>query len=138
MSQSQKKVKCPSEEEPYMNFRQLEYFRRKLLSWRQQILKQSDETLNQIVEASIRESDAVDQGTLETHTALKLRTRDRYRNLIYKIDDAVERIENGTYGYCEETGEKIGIKRLEARPIATLCIEAQQWRERMVKRRIAY
>jgi len=124
----------PSEDEPYMNPRQLEYFRRKLLLWREQLLKESDETRNQLKEESIREIDVLDQGVLELSMNLKLKTRDRSRKLIYKIDDALERINNGTYGYCEQTGEEIGLSRLEARPIATLSIEAQEWHERMERR----
>lgn len=124
----------PSEDEPYMNPRQLEYFRRKLLLWREQLLKESDETRNQLKEESIKEIDVIDQGALELSMTLKLKTRDRSRKLIYKIDDALKRINNGTYGYCEETGEEIGLRRLEARPIATLSIEAQEWHERMERR----
>ena len=124
----------PSEEEPYMNPRQVEYFRRKLVLWREQLLKESDETWNQLKEESIREIDIIDQGALELSMTLKLKTRDRSRKLIYKIDDALGRINNGTYGYCEQTGEEIGLRRLEARPIATLSIEAQEWHERMERR----
>jgi DnaK suppressor protein len=124
---------APSKDEPYMNPRQLEYFKRKLLKWREQLLRESDETLSQLKQESERETDFIDQGSREADTALKLRTRDRARRLTYKIEEALDRIKNGTYGYCEETGEEIGIRRLEARPIATYCLEAQQWHERQEK-----
>lgn len=125
----------PSEDEPYMNPKQLEYFRQKLLAWREQLVKESGESLQRLKEGSMREVDVLDQGTLETNNSLKLRTRDRCLELIGEIDDALERIEDGTYGYCEQTGEEIGIKRLEARPIATLSLEAQEWHERRRKRK---
>ena len=125
----------PSEDEPYMNPRQLEYFRRKLLSWREQLLKESGESLKRLREDSIRETDVLDQGTLETSSNLKLSTRDRCLVLVEEIDDALDRIQDGSYGYCEDTGEEIGLKRLEARPTATLCIEAQEWRERGRRRK---
>ena len=120
----------PLEDEPYMNPRQLDYFRRKLLSWREQLLKESGESLQRLKEGSTKEVDFLDQGTLETSSNLKLSTRDRCLGLIYEIDDALDRIQDGSYGYCEDTGEEIGLKRLEARPTATLSIEAQEWRER--------
>lgn len=120
----------PSEDEPYMNPRQLEYFRGKLLDWREKLLKESGESLGSLREEIAKEVDFLDRGTLEANTSLKLKTRDRCQEVIRQIDDALERIEDGTYGYCEETGEEIGIKRLEARPTATLCIEAQEWNER--------
>ena len=123
----------PSPDEPYMNERQLEYFRRKLLAWREQILQESGETIDKLLEGDFREPDPTDRGSLEADTALELRTRDRYRKLIAKIDAALQRIDDGAYGYCEETGKKIGVKRLEARPVATLCIEAQQRHERREK-----
>ena len=125
----------PSEDEPYMNSSQLAYFQDKLLSWREQLLRESNETLEQLREEDSRETDFLDQGASDTIKALTFRTRDRYRKLIKKIDAALARIRIGTYGYCEETGEEIGIKRLEARPIATLSIEAQEWHERMERRR---
>ncbi|MGD8229751.1 MAG: RNA polymerase-binding protein DksA [Desulfobacteraceae bacterium] len=125
----------PSEDEPYMNPRQLEYFRSRLLSWRAQLLKESAESLQCLKEGSIREIDFLDQGTLETSSNLKLSTRDRCLELINEIDDALERIQDGSYGYCEDTGEEIGLKRLEARPAARLCLEAQEWRERGRRRK---
>ena len=121
----------PSETEPFMNPMQQEYFRQKLLAWKFELLKESSETLNHLQEESLSEPDIADRASLETDRALELRTRDRERKLISKIDEALIRIEDGTYGYCEETGEPIGIKRLEARPIATLSIEAQERHERM-------
>lgn len=120
----------PSDEEAYMNPMQLAYFRRKLLDWRNALLDESEQTIQQLREEDWREPDANDRATLEEEAALELRTRDRYRKLISKIDAALERIEAGSYGYCEQTGEAIGIKRLEARPIATLSIEAQERHER--------
>jgi DnaK suppressor protein len=114
-----------------MNPLQLEYFRQKLLRWRGDLLREAGETLNSLGEGGISEADLTDRASVETDRALELRTRDRARKLISKIDAALERIENGTYGYCEETGEPIGLRRLEARPIATLSIEAQERHERM-------
>ena len=127
----------PSENEPYMNPRQLEYFRQRLLQWREALLRNFDETRNQMKEESFREIDFLDQGVFETSASLKLKTRDRYRKLIYKIDDALERIKNGTYGYCGETDEEIGVKRLEVRPIATLSLKAQEWHETAERQRRA-
>jgi DnaK suppressor protein len=121
----------PSEDEPFMNDLQLEYFRQKLLRWRADLLREAGETLSSLGQGGIAEADLTDRASVETDRALELRTRDRARKLIAKIDQALERIENGTYGYCEETGEPIGLKRLEARPIATLSIEAQERHERM-------
>jgi DnaK suppressor protein len=121
----------PSETEPFMNPMQQEYFRQKLLGWKAELLKESTETLTHLQEESLSEPDIADRASLETDRALELRTRDRERKLISKIDEALIRIEDGTYGFCEETGEPIGIKRLEARPIATLSIEAQERHERM-------
>ncbi|WP_235692117.1 RNA polymerase-binding protein DksA [Elioraea tepida] len=121
----------PSEAEEFMNPLQLEYFRRKLLAWRAELLKEADETLASLQAGGMQEPDLTDRASLETDRALELRTRDRARKLIAKIDQALERIENGTYGYCEETGEPISLRRLEARPIATLSIEAQERHERM-------
>jgi DnaK suppressor protein len=121
----------PTDREEYMNPMQLEYFRRKLLDWREELLLESQDTLNHLREENWQEPDITDRATLETDAALELRTRDRYRKLIGKIDAALNRIAEGTYGYCEESGEEIGIKRLEARPIATLSIEAQEKHERL-------
>lgn len=125
----------PSEDEPYMNSSQLAYFRDRLLSWREQLLRESNETLEQLREGNSRETDFLDQGASDAIKALTFRTRDRYSKLIKKINAALDRIRVGTYGYCEETGEEIGIKRLEARPIATLSIEAQEWHEKMEGRK---
>lgn len=121
----------PSEKEPFMNPRQLEYFRRKLLAWRVELLKESEETLESLQEGGLQEPDLADRASAEMERALELRTRDRARKLISKIDAALRRVEDGSYGYCEETGEPIGLKRLEARPIATLSVEAQERHERM-------
>ncbi len=123
----------PSENEEFMNPIQVEYFRLKLSRWRADLLKEADGTLASLSEGGIHEADITDRATVETDRALELRTRDRARKLIAKIGLALLRIENGTYGYCEETGEPIGLKRLEARPIATLSIEAQERHERMEK-----
>ena len=121
----------PSDAEEFMNPQQQEYFRQKLLRWRQDLLREAGDTLASLSEGGIAEPDLTDRASVETDRALELRTRDRARKLISKIDQALERIENGTYGYCEETGEPIGLRRLEARPIATLTIEAQERHERM-------
>ena len=122
----------PTEKEPYMNPVMLEYFRRKLQAWKIEILKESDATLHDLQdEGGMQEPDIADRASIETEVALELRARDRQRKLISKIDEALERIENGEYGYCEETGDPIGIKRLEARPVATLTIEAQEKHERL-------
>ncbi|MDO9711149.1 RNA polymerase-binding protein DksA [Paracraurococcus lichenis] len=121
----------PTDDEEFMGARQLEYFRQKLLRWRQDLLREAGETLASLSVGGITEADLTDRASVETDRALELRTRDRARKLIAKIDQALERIENGTYGYCEETGEPIGLRRLEARPIATLSIEAQERHERM-------
>ncbi|HFA60147.1 MAG TPA: RNA polymerase-binding protein DksA [Rhodospirillales bacterium] len=123
----------PSEDEPYMNPRQREYFRRKLLRWREEILRGSGVTLRQLQEETDRPADATDWASSEMQRYFELRTRDRERKLLNKIDAALKRIEEGTYGYCEETNEPIGIRRLEARPIATLSIEAQERHERREK-----
>ncbi len=123
----------PSEDEPYMSERQLEYFRRKLFDWKGEILRESQDTLDQLQEDSFHLPDITDRASSETEKALELRTRDRQRKLISKIDAALRRIETGDYGYCEETGEPIGIRRLEARPIATLSLEAQERHERAEK-----
>jgi DnaK suppressor protein len=121
----------PTEEEEFMNPLQVEYFRQKLLRWRADLLREADGTLASLSEGGIHEADITDRASVETDRALELRTRDRARKLISKIDQALVRIEVGTYGYCEETDEPIGIKRLEARPIATMSIEAQERHERM-------
>jgi DnaK suppressor protein len=121
----------PNEDEEFMNPMQREYFRQKLLSWRSELLQESSETLNHLQEESLSEPDIADRASLETDRSLELRTRDRERKLIAKIDEALRRIEEGTYGFCEETAEPISLRRLEARPIATLSIEAQERHERM-------
>ncbi len=123
----------PTEKEEYMNKYQLEYFRRKLLDWKKELLSESLETLEHLKEENWNEPDINDRATVETDAALELRTRDRYRKLIGKIDSALRRIETGDYGFCEETGDPIGIKRLEARPTATLTIQAQERHERQEK-----
>jgi DnaK suppressor protein len=122
----------PSEDEPFMNDRQREYFRRKLLDWKDEILRSSRETLENLQDSE-QHPDLTDRASSETDRALELRARDRQRKLIAKIDAALERIEDGSYGYCEETGEPIGVKRLDARPIATLSVEAQERHERREK-----
>ena len=121
----------PTEDEEFMNPLQREYFRQKLLSWRSELLQESSETLRHLQEESLSEPDIADRASLETDRSLELRTRDRERKLIARIDDALQRIDEGTYGYCEETSEPISLRRLEARPIATLSIEAQERHERM-------
>jgi len=120
----------PSEDESFMNERQREYFRLKLLRWKDEILRESKETLQHLQNENENHPDLADRASSETDRAIELRARDRQRKLIAKIDAALERIEAGTYGFCEETGEPISIKRLEARPIATLSIEAQERHER--------
>lgn len=120
----------PSEDEPFMNEYQRLYFRQKLLNWKEEIIRQTKETLEGLHEDSVQHADLADRATSETDRALELRARDRQRKLISKIDAALARIEDGTYGYCEETGEPIGLKRLDARPIATLSLEAQERHER--------
>ena len=120
----------PSEKEPFMNERQREYFRAKLLTWREDILKESKETLQHLQEENQNHPDLADRASSETDRAIELRARDRQRKLIAKIDEALTRIEDGTYGYCEETGEPISLRRLDARPIATLSLEAQERHER--------
>ncbi len=114
-----------------MSAQQQTYFRLKLLRWRGDLLREAGDTLASLSAGGITEADMTDRASVETDRALELRTRDRARKLISKIDQALERIVNGTYGYCEETGEPIGLRRLEARPIATLSIEAQERHERM-------
>jgi len=126
----------PSEKEEYMNEKQLAYFRQKLLSWREELIAESQETINNLKEENWQEPDLSDRASLETEAGVELRTRNRYLKLIGKIDAALRRIEAGTYGYCEETDEPIGIRRLEARPIATLTVEAQERHEKMEKQYI--
>lgn len=111
----------------------LEYFRQKLLEWKNELLKESNETLEHLQEGGVSEPDIADRASIETDRALELRTRDRARKLISKIDEAIERITDGSYGFCEDTHEPISIPRLEARPIATLSIDAQERHERMEK-----
>jgi DnaK suppressor protein len=120
----------PSDKEPFMNERQREYFRQKLLDWREDILKEAKETLQHLQDENQNHPDLADRASSETDRAIELRARDRQRKLIAKIDEALQRIDDGTYGYCEETGEPISLKRLEARPIATLSVEAQERHER--------
>ncbi len=120
----------PSEDEEFMNPRQRAYFRSKLVAWRNEILREARETLDHLAEESANHPDLADRASSETDRAIELRARDRQRKLISKIDAALARIDEGTYGYCEETGEPISLKRLEARPIATLSLEAQERHER--------
>ena len=130
---SRSKEYKPSSKEPFMNERQKAYFRAKLSAWRQDILKESKETLEVLHDESGKLADMADRASSETDRSIELRARDRQRKLISKIDAAMRRIDDGTYGYCEETGEPISLKRLEARPIATLSIEAQERHERREK-----
>lgn len=123
----------PSEDEPFMNDMQKAYFRNKLESWKAEILKESKSTIAVLQDESDKLPDAADRASSETDRSIELRARDRQRKLITKIDSALKRIDEGSYGYCEETGEPIGIKRLDARPIATLSIEAQERHERREK-----
>ena len=123
----------PSEDEEFMNERQLEYFKQKLLNWKEDILRESRETLAHLQAETENHPDLADRATSETDRALELRTRDRQRKLISKIEAALRRIENGEYGYCEVTGEPISLQRLEARPIATMTLEAQERHERIEK-----
>jgi len=116
----------PSDKEEYMNPRQLEYFRQKLARWRDELVEESRETINNLQREVRDVGDEAERATRETENSLELRTRDRYRKLINKINKALKRVENGDYGYCDETGEEIGLDRLEARPIATLCLDAQE------------
>jgi len=120
----------PSDDESFMNDRQKDYFRRKLLDWKQDILRESQGTLNHLQEDDKNLPDVADRASSETEKALELRTRDRQRKLISKIDGALRKIDTGEYGYCEDTGEPINIRRLDARPIATLSLEAQERHER--------
>ncbi len=123
----------PTKKEPFMNPRQKEYFRRKLYNWKEDIFKEAQETLLHLQEDNIAEADIADRASAESERSIELRTRDRQRKLIAKIDAALRRIDDGKYGYCDETGDPIGLKRLEARPIATLSIEAQERHERREK-----
>ncbi len=116
----------PSEKEEYMSPQQLEYFRNKLLTWREELVEESRETISNLRDEVRDVGDEAERATRETENSLELRTRDRYRKLIKKIDQALTRLDDGDYGYCEETGEEIGLARLEARPIATLCLDAQE------------
>jgi len=136
MSAKLSKSYQPLESEKYMGAKQLEYFRQKLTTWREELLAESQETIDNLKEENWREPDLSDRASLETEAGVELRTRNRYLKLIGKIDAALRRIEDGTYGFCEETGEPIGLKRLEARPIATMTIEAQERHERMEKQYI--
>lgn len=120
----------PSEDEPFMNDRQLEYFKNKLLAWKEEILRESRETVAHLQKETENHADLADRASSETDRALELRTRDRQRKLISKIDQALRRVEDGSYGYCEETGEPIGLARLDARPTATMSVEAQERHER--------
>jgi len=125
----------PAESEPFMNTKQREYFRQKLLRWREDLLQETSDTLQHLQEGGLQAPDITDRASLETDRSLELRTRDRARKLIAKIDEALERIKDGSYGICEETSEPISVRRLEARPIATLSLEAQERHERMEKTR---
>lgn len=120
----------PTDDEPFMNERQLEYFKQKLLDWKEDILRESRETVSHLQKETENHADLADRASSETDRSLELRTRDRQRKLISKIDEALRRIEDGSYGYCEDTGEPIGVARLDARPIATLSLEAQERHER--------
>ncbi len=121
----------PSAKEPFMNAKQREYFRQRLLRWRSELLRETNQTLQNLQEDSLQAPDIADRASAETDRAVELRTRDRERKLVQKIDEALKRIEEGEYGYCEESGEPIGLRRLEARPIATLSLEAQERHERL-------
>lgn len=121
---------APSDQEPFMNERQLEYFKRRLIDWKQQLIEETSEAIKQLKEVNGTEADIVDIATYEIERNIELRARERQRKLLNKIDEALVRIEKGTYGYCEETGDPISLRRLEARPIATLSLEAQERHER--------
>ncbi len=123
----------PTKKEPFMNTQMLEYFRQKLFGWRTELLSESNDTILHLQQGGSLESDIADRASVETDRSLELRTRDRARKLISKINEALERVEKGTYGYCMESEEPISLSRLEARPIATLSIEAQERHERMEK-----
>ncbi len=126
-----KKGYKPTKREKYMNSKQLEYFRTKLVDWRQELLDESQQTIDHMREAARDVSDEAERASRETEISFELRTRDRYRKLLNKIEQALKRVDDETYGYCDETGEPIGLDRLEARPIATLSIEAQERREQL-------
>ena len=121
---------APSDDEEFMNPMQLEYFRQMLLNWRSELIQEAGETLSNLNSGNLQQPDMADRASLETDHQIELRTRDRERKLIIKIDEALSRIENGTYGFCEDTDEPIGLKRLMARPIAVLSLEAQERHER--------
>jgi DnaK suppressor protein len=123
----------PSEKEDYMNPLQLEFFKQQLTAWRLDLLKESRETMEHLKEENWHEADIADRASLETEAGVELRTRNRYLKLISKIDQALRRIDKGEYGYCEETGDAIGIRRLQARPVATMTIEAQERHEKLEK-----
>ena len=123
----------PAEDEPFMNDRQIEYFRRKLMAWKVEILRESLDTIEGMKDGTRNIPDIADRASEETDRALELRTRDRQRKLVAKIDSALRRIEDGEYGYCEITGEPISLRRLDARPIATMTLEAQERHERREK-----
>jgi DnaK suppressor protein len=123
----------PADDEPFMNDRQVEYFRRKLMDWKAELLDDSKSTIEELQQTTRNIPDIADRASEETDRALELRTRDRQRKLVSKIDAAIRRIDEGEYGYCEETGEPISLKRLDARPIATLSLEAQERHERSEK-----
>ena len=123
----------PSEKEEFMNPMQVEYFRQKLLAWRNELLSEANDTLNTLSEENFQKPDITDRAQMESDASLQLRTRDRERKLLSKIEAALSRIDDGSYGYCEETDEPIGLKRLEARPIASLSLDAQERHERMEK-----
>lgn len=124
----------PTQKEKFMNAKMKEYFRQKLLNWKNELLKESNQTLNNLQSDNVAKPDITDRASEEIDRSFELRTRDRERKLINKIDAALQRIEDGSYGYCDETGEPIGLKRLEARPVATLSLEAQEMHEKAEKR----
>jgi DnaK suppressor protein len=130
MASAKEKIYRPTEREPFMNERQRDYFRQKLHAWREDILREAKETLQHLQDENQNHPDLADRASSETDRAIELRARDRQRKLIAKIDSALQRLDEGTYGYCEETGEPISLRRLEARPIATLSVEAQERHER--------
>jgi DnaK suppressor protein len=121
----------PSDDEDFMNSKQLEFFRQRLFEWKTELVRDAGETLHNLTEGNLQQPDMADRASLETDHQIELRTRDRERKLINKIDEALQRIEDGTYGYCEEMDEPIGLRRLIARPIATLSLEAQERHERL-------
>jgi DnaK suppressor protein len=123
----------PSSDEPYMSPRQLEYFKTRLLEWRKKVRQEYEQSYFRMREEKTRDADLVDQGASEVGLQMDLKSRERALNLLVQIDAALKRVEEGTYGYCEETGEEIGIKRLEARPLATLCVEAQEKMEQLAR-----